>query len=294
LGADATRNLRSGGRVRMASPPAPMTDGEVIQVCNPATCSCRARWRGCGRPGMAGSRLAARRTRRIRVVPSDRPRPCPVRRGLRCRPSTPPSDGSLSRPGTRLGRPPDRDPGRSRLHRRPSVEAQTGYPVRSQYRASSGQDSRSLPHADPIVVAPATYTTTNKWARRDQRHLRPWPARRDHRARPAESGPALRQQRVGRRPGLRLVCGSYATPVSMCCWAPASGSLTCPAPATPHQHLPLARGPRRCRTARRSRPRMTSQRNNIGPTGRCRRMHYWVRELLVPPNVDQPATGRMG
>jgi hypothetical protein len=119
LGAHATRNLGRGGRVRMASPPAPMTDGEVIQVCNPVTCSCRARWRGCGRPGMAGSRLAGSPNASDPCSALRSPRPCPVRRGLRCRPSAPPSDGSLSRPGTRLGRPPDRDPGRSRLHRRP-------------------------------------------------------------------------------------------------------------------------------------------------------------------------------
>ena len=46
----------------------------------------------------------------------------------------------------------------------PGLEAQTGHPVRSQYRASAGQNSRSLPHADAIVVAPATYNTINKWA----------------------------------------------------------------------------------------------------------------------------------
>ena len=37
----------------------------------------------------------------------------------------------------------------------------TGHPVRSAYRTS---DRESLPRADAIVVAPATYNTINKWA----------------------------------------------------------------------------------------------------------------------------------
>ena len=47
----------------------------------------------------------------------------------------------------------------------PELESQTGHPVRSEYRkpgdAASG---RSLPKADAIIVAPATYNTINKWA----------------------------------------------------------------------------------------------------------------------------------
>jgi phosphopantothenoylcysteine synthetase/decarboxylase len=43
----------------------------------------------------------------------------------------------------------------------PSLEAQTGRMVRSQYR-NPGQP-RS-PKADAIIVAPATYNTINKWA----------------------------------------------------------------------------------------------------------------------------------
>ncbi len=42
-----------------------------------------------------------------------------------------------------------------------AVEAQTGSPVRSQYR-KPGQ-ARSRP-SDAIIVAPATYNTINKWA----------------------------------------------------------------------------------------------------------------------------------
>jgi Flavoprotein len=45
------------------------------------------------------------------------------------------------------------------------VEAQTGHPVRSEYRKPGNADSgRSLPKADAIIVAPATYNTINKWA----------------------------------------------------------------------------------------------------------------------------------
>jgi phosphopantothenoylcysteine synthetase/decarboxylase len=42
-----------------------------------------------------------------------------------------------------------------------ALEAQTGRPVRSEYRAPG--EPRS-PRADAIVVAPATYNTINKWA----------------------------------------------------------------------------------------------------------------------------------
>jgi phosphopantothenoylcysteine synthetase/decarboxylase len=41
------------------------------------------------------------------------------------------------------------------------IEAQTGSPVRSQYRSPG--EPRSRP-ADAIIVAPATYNTINKWA----------------------------------------------------------------------------------------------------------------------------------
>jgi phosphopantothenoylcysteine synthetase/decarboxylase len=43
----------------------------------------------------------------------------------------------------------------------PAIEAQTGNPVRSQYRKPG--ELRSRP-ADAIIVAPATYNTINKWA----------------------------------------------------------------------------------------------------------------------------------
>jgi phosphopantothenoylcysteine synthetase/decarboxylase len=43
----------------------------------------------------------------------------------------------------------------------PKLEAQTGRPVRSEYRSPS--EPRS-PRADAIIVAPATYNTINKWA----------------------------------------------------------------------------------------------------------------------------------
>lgn len=42
-----------------------------------------------------------------------------------------------------------------------AVEAQTGSPVRSQYRSPG--EARSRP-SDAIIVAPATYNTINKWA----------------------------------------------------------------------------------------------------------------------------------
>jgi phosphopantothenoylcysteine synthetase/decarboxylase len=43
----------------------------------------------------------------------------------------------------------------------PKLEAQTGRPVRSEYRSPSDPKS---PGADAIIVAPATYNTINKWA----------------------------------------------------------------------------------------------------------------------------------
>ena len=42
----------------------------------------------------------------------------------------------------------------------PKLEAQTGRPVRSQYR---GPGEPRSPRADAIIVAPATYNTINKW-----------------------------------------------------------------------------------------------------------------------------------
>jgi phosphopantothenoylcysteine synthetase/decarboxylase len=46
----------------------------------------------------------------------------------------------------------------------PALQSATGHPVRSQYRTTADQASRPLPHANAIVVAPATYNTINKWA----------------------------------------------------------------------------------------------------------------------------------
>jgi phosphopantothenoylcysteine synthetase/decarboxylase len=43
----------------------------------------------------------------------------------------------------------------------PAIEAQTGGPVRSDYRKPGEARSRT---ADAIIVAPATYNTINKWA----------------------------------------------------------------------------------------------------------------------------------
>jgi phosphopantothenoylcysteine synthetase/decarboxylase len=43
----------------------------------------------------------------------------------------------------------------------PKLEAQTGEPVRSEYRSPGEPKS---PRADAIIVAPATYNTINKWA----------------------------------------------------------------------------------------------------------------------------------
>jgi phosphopantothenoylcysteine synthetase/decarboxylase len=44
------------------------------------------------------------------------------------------------------------------------LEARTGHAVRSEYRGAGTSSGRSLPRADAIVVAPATYNTINKWA----------------------------------------------------------------------------------------------------------------------------------
>ncbi|MGY4997550.1 flavoprotein [Streptomyces sp. 900105245] len=43
-----------------------------------------------------------------------------------------------------------------------AIEAQTGYPIRSAWRAPG--EARPLPPADAIAVAPATFNTVNKWA----------------------------------------------------------------------------------------------------------------------------------
>ncbi|MFF0876463.1 flavoprotein [Micromonospora aurantiaca (nom. illeg.)] len=44
-----------------------------------------------------------------------------------------------------------------------AIEAETGIPVRSRYQASS-RSPRSLPPADALVIAPATYNSINKIA----------------------------------------------------------------------------------------------------------------------------------
>lgn len=44
----------------------------------------------------------------------------------------------------------------------PSLVAQTGHPVRSEYKNPG--DPEALPDADAMVVAPATVNTVNKWA----------------------------------------------------------------------------------------------------------------------------------
>lgn len=44
-----------------------------------------------------------------------------------------------------------------------ALEAQTGHPVRSEYRKPD-DGTRSAPRADAVIVAPATYNTVNKWA----------------------------------------------------------------------------------------------------------------------------------
>ncbi|MFD5536417.1 flavoprotein [Streptomyces sp. NPDC127079] len=43
-----------------------------------------------------------------------------------------------------------------------AVEAQTGHPIRSAWRTPG--ETRPLPPADTIAVAPATFNTVNKWA----------------------------------------------------------------------------------------------------------------------------------
>ncbi|MFG2006643.1 flavoprotein [Spirillospora sp. NPDC048911] len=43
-----------------------------------------------------------------------------------------------------------------------ALETLTGHPVRSRYRRPG--ESRRLPQADAIIVAPATHNTINKWA----------------------------------------------------------------------------------------------------------------------------------
>ncbi|MFC5887958.1 flavoprotein [Kitasatospora sp. CM 4170] len=43
-----------------------------------------------------------------------------------------------------------------------TIEAQTGYPIRSAWRTPS--TLQPLPPADAIAVAPATFNTINKWA----------------------------------------------------------------------------------------------------------------------------------
>jgi nitroimidazol reductase NimA-like FMN-containing flavoprotein (pyridoxamine 5'-phosphate oxidase superfamily) len=45
------------------------------------------------------------------------------------------------------------------------LESQTSHPVRTEYQApGTAASGRSLPKADAIIVAPATYNTVNKWA----------------------------------------------------------------------------------------------------------------------------------
>ncbi|WP_037972992.1 flavoprotein [Streptomyces sp. NRRL WC-3742] len=43
-----------------------------------------------------------------------------------------------------------------------AIESQSGYPIRSAWSTPSG--SPSVPRADAIAVAPATFNTINKWA----------------------------------------------------------------------------------------------------------------------------------
>jgi phosphopantothenoylcysteine synthetase/decarboxylase len=45
-----------------------------------------------------------------------------------------------------------------------ALEAQTGHAIRRDYRRSERDQRRSLPHADAIIAAPATFNTINKWA----------------------------------------------------------------------------------------------------------------------------------
>jgi hypothetical protein len=44
----------------------------------------------------------------------------------------------------------------------PGLAAQTGHPVRSEYKMPGDEDV--LPPADAMAVVPATFTTVNKWA----------------------------------------------------------------------------------------------------------------------------------
>ncbi|MCL9759254.1 flavoprotein [Frankia sp. AiPa1] len=44
----------------------------------------------------------------------------------------------------------------------PALQQQTGRPVRTTYRPAG--DPATLPDADAVIVAPATYNTINKWA----------------------------------------------------------------------------------------------------------------------------------
>jgi phosphopantothenoylcysteine synthetase/decarboxylase len=43
-----------------------------------------------------------------------------------------------------------------------AIQSQTGYPIRSAWRTPG--ETRPLPPADAIAVAPATFNTINKWA----------------------------------------------------------------------------------------------------------------------------------
>jgi hypothetical protein len=45
-----------------------------------------------------------------------------------------------------------------------ALEAQTGHAIRGDFQWTEDARGRSLPHADAIIVAPATYNTINKWA----------------------------------------------------------------------------------------------------------------------------------
>jgi phosphopantothenoylcysteine decarboxylase len=47
-------------------------------------------------------------------------------------------------------------------HELPGLAAQTGHPVRSEYKMPGAEDV--LPPADAMAVVPATFTTINKWA----------------------------------------------------------------------------------------------------------------------------------
>jgi hypothetical protein len=46
-----------------------------------------------------------------------------------------------------------------------ALEAQTGHAIRSDYRRMEDERGRSLPHADAIIVAPATYNTSTSGLR---------------------------------------------------------------------------------------------------------------------------------